>query len=288
MAMTPMFRNVVIGKPVKHSLSPAMHTAGYLALGIDADYEFHHHALDYELLPNFAGNVRSGTINAACVTMPFKQTIIPFLDRITAEAKLAGAVNTVYRDGSKLVGHNTDGSGWLRSVQSAGVELTGIKAILIGAGGAAGPIGHALIDGGAARISIVNRTAARADRLATSLQDRDSTTEIATAGLADLPSLLTGPVLIINATPLGMSGILEDQSPVPEGLVSSEMVVSDIVYTPRVTPLLRQAQAAGARIVEGLEMFAQQGAEQFRIFTGREIKVEVLRDAVIAALEAPA
>jgi shikimate dehydrogenase len=247
-------------------------------LGIDARFEA------WEAVPSelatVVGAMRSGDCLGASVTIPHKQAVIALMDEVTPGAMEVGAVNCiVVRDGS-LIGHNTDGSGFVAALRErANFDATEKRALLIGAGGAARALAHALIGRGVSSLTIANRTRARAEVLAAEL-GRD----IVPISLD--PEDLTGPAatadLIVNSTSLGMSsGDGAACSPLPGALIPSEALVNDIVYNPPLTPLLRAAQARGARILGGLPMLVYQGAAAFELWTGRDAPI----DAMFAAAE---
>ena len=255
-----------------------MQQAALDALGIDARYEL------WEAVPSelatVVGVMRSGDCLGASVTIPHKEAVIALMDEVATEAMEVGAVNCiVVRDGS-LVGHNTDGKGFIAALsERANFDVAEKRALLIGAGGAARALAHALVGGGVSSLTIANRTRARAEALAAEL-GRD----IVPISLD--PEDLAGPAakadLIVNSTALGMrSGDGAAQSPLPGALIPSQALVNDIVYNPPLTPMLRAARARGARILGGLPMLVYQGAVAFELWTGREAPV----DAMFAAAE---
>jgi len=274
----------LMGWPVEHSLSPAMHNAAFAALGMD---------WEYVLLPVPPGEVEA-TVRAlaargfrgANVTVPHKEAVIPYLSRITEAAHAIGAVNTIIveEDGS-LTGENTDWTGFLAALEEAGFRPGGQRALLLGAGGAARAVAYALARAGA-RVIILNRTPERAEALVRDL-----------APGVPAGSLQIGPLepdtlawearqasLLVNATSVGMWPRTEE-SPWPDGLpMPSHLVVFDLVYNPLETKLLRQAREAGARTVDGLGMLVHQGARAFTCWVGRPAPVEVMRAACYDAL----
>ncbi len=268
----------VIGYPLTHSISPAMQQAALDDLGIDARYEL------WEAVPSelatVVGAMRSGDRLGASVTIPHKEAVISLMDEVTTEAMEVGAVNCiVVRDG-RLVGHNTDGKGFIAALsERANFDVAEKRALLIGAGGAARALAHALVGGAVSALTIANRTRARAEALAAEF-GRD----IVPISLD--PEDLAGPAatadLIVNSTALGMSsGDGAERSPIPGALIPSETLVNDIVYNPPLTPMLRAARARGARILGGLPMLVYQGAVAFELWTGREAPI----DAMFAAAE---
>ena len=258
----------VAGNPVTHSLSPALHNAGFRAAGIDAIYLPLHTTSISDLLELVRGLPLAGL----SVTMPWKVEILPFLDAVDPLAAVIGAVNTVVRreDGS-LFGTNTDVTAIVEPLQRR-MPLQGARVLLLGAGGAARAAAFGLRAAGA-RVAILNRTAATAERLA-----RASGAEVADA------STLGGYDAVINATPLGMPGHQEQPSLVNADALRGTRVVFEMVYSPAETPLTRMGQALGIEVIGGLEMFAHQGIRQWELWTGHAAPEQAMRDALEAAL----
>ncbi len=271
----------MIGHPLSHSISPAVHQAALDHLGIDARYEV------WDTLPSdlpaLVDRMRSGGHLGASVTIPYKETIAPLMDSLSPGAEGAGAVNCVAVDGVRTVGHNTDGAGFLAALRElGGLSPAGARVLLLGAGGAARAIGHALIAEGAASVTIANRSAARARALAAELGGP------ASAAALDRASL-EGPAaradLIVNSTSVGMSsGDRPGESPIPPELIPATALVNDIVYSPPETPLMLEARRRGARTLGGLPMLIYQGAEAFELWTGRAAPVAVMMEAGRRAL----
>ena len=265
----------VIGHPVSHSGSPAMHNAALAATGLDYVY------VAFPVPPEGAAHVgramRHLGIRGLNVTVPHKQAVLPGLDEIAPEAEAIGAVNTIdHRDG-RLVGHNTDAYGVLASLREGGLERLPPKVALLGAGGAAQAVLYALLSREEVEeVLLLNRTTSRAEGLAESL---DGGGRVRVAPLAESGSVREAG-LVINATSIGMepeAGV----SPLGDGSVLHDgMVVLDIVYKPLRTQLLEQALAAGARALDGLGMLVHQGARAFEIWTGVRPPVDVMRRAI--------
>ncbi|WP_415388873.1 shikimate dehydrogenase [Roseomonas sp. BN140053] len=268
----------VMGWPVGHSRSPRLHGFWLERHGIDGAYvplpvppERFAEAVRGLLAAGFAG---------ANVTVPHKQAAFACCDVVEDSARRAGAVNTlVFRDGL-IHGSNTDGWGFLESVreQAPGWEAAAGPAAVLGAGGAARAVATALLEAGAPRVVLCNRTAARAEVLARDLEAA-GTGRIAVA--ADPPAALRGAALLVNTTSLGMAGqppLELDLAPLPEGAV-----VADIVYVPLETPLLRSARARGLRAVDGLGMLLHQARPGFRDWFGVLPVVDAALRAHVAA-----
>ncbi len=259
----------IIGNPVDHSLSPAMHNAAFAALGENRVYlPFPVQDVEMALVA-----MKALDIQGASVTIPHKQAVIPFLDRIDAVAGKIGAVNTVIlrtEDGRRLLcGSNTDWLGANRALEKE-IELRGARVVLLGAGGSARAIGFGLREAGAV-VLLCSRTEAKGRGLAAEL----GCPWYPLAGLAGLQ----GDALV-NATSVGMVPHA-DVSLVPFPLLRTFRAVMDIVYAPLQTRLLREAGEAGCRTVSGLEMLLLQGVAQFELWTGRRAPVEVMREALL-------
>lgn len=275
----------LIGWPVSHSVSPAMHNAAFAALGLNWAY------LPLPVPPARVGDavlgLRALGLCGANVTVPHKQAVISYMDALSPAAQAIGAVNTisVEPDGA-LVGDNTDARGFAADLRSHGVEMAGKRVAVLGAGGAARAIVYAAADAGAEAILILNRTVERAAALAAGLQPLFPATPIlASAWDAGLPAAGLAS-LVVNCTTLGMN-------PAPDGLpwepalpFRPGQAVYDLVYNPQRTRLLAQAEAGGAIAIGGLGMLVWQGALAFARWTGCAPPVEVMRAAADAALAA--
>ena len=277
-------RLAVLGHPVGHSRSPAMHGAALAELGLDGEWSYE--AIDVDP-GGFEARARAmpeeGFVGAN-VTIPHKQAVFDLVDAVSEEASLIGAVNTVVCEpGGRLSGHNTDAAGFLRALtESAGYDPAGQGAVLLGAGGAALAVAVGLQRAGASRLWIANRTDARAEEMVSSLRRHFSAARLRATLLSG--DALREPVreasLLVNCTSVGMRHGPDPQGmPLPEpagGLLGPHLLVYDLVYNPARTPLLRAAEAAGARTQEGLPMLIYQGALAFERWTGRPAPVEVM------------
>ena len=271
----------LLGSPVAHSISPMMHNDS-----------FAFHKLDYVYLCFDIREDKLGTTIRALrdmntygfnLTMPDKTAVMGYLDEISVEARLIGAVNTVKNQDGKLIGFNTDGAGYMRAAADFGVDVTGRELTLIGAGGAANAIAvHSSLDG-AAFIHLVSRRGRSWDR-ARSLVDRINENTGCQAELIDLEdsiclkSALERSVLLTNATSAGMAPET-DVTPLKDtSLLYPELFVSDVIYNPRKTRFLREAQEAGCRTFNGLYMLLYQGEKAFNIWTGLDMPVQMIRE----------
>lgn len=272
----------VIGHPVAHTSSPAMHNAALAALGLDYVYVPFH--VEPAHLEAAVAGMRALEVAGLNVTVPHKQAVMPLLDEVSEQAKAIGAVNTIaWRDG-RLWGDNTDAYGVLQSLQQdAGLEALPARVGVLGAGGAARAVLYALLQRPEVEeVLLLNRTVERAERLAADLNGGSRVRPGPLGGEAEAAVRHTG--LLINTTSLGMhpqEGVspLEDPSCLRAG-----MVVLDIVYRPLRTRLMAQAEARGARALNGLGMLAHQGARSFEIWTGQQPPVDVMVQAALAQM----
>ncbi len=256
--------NAVIGYPLAHSMSPLLHTGSYQTHGIDAVML----ALPHPDVGKLVDAIRTLGIGLTAVTIPHKETIIPYLDEVDESARDIGAVNTVIARDTKLRGFNTDVMGVERALE--GVEVSGKNALIVGSGGAARAVAAALSKMGVQRY-YWNRTPEKAHALAT--QFGGSVVE----SLQDAHSLRLD--LIVNATPIGMSPNI-NLTPLPGYPFQPHQSVMDCVYNPLETQLLKEARAAGARGISGVEMFIAQGIEQIRLWSGVVVDPQEWRDVL--------
>ena len=262
----------VIGDPVRHSLSPAIHNAGFAAASLD---------WRYVALPVAAGRGADAVramdvlgIDGLSVTMPHKADVAAALDHHTPAVEALGVCNCVFRTDGGLVGDNTDGDGFVAAVESETTRrIAGSTVVVIGAGGAARSIIEALGRAGAASIGIVNRTVSAA-RSAAELADAASVVDLDAVPVADI---------VINTTSVGMlGGPVPDQSPVPAELLTDRQLVADIIYSPANTQLMIDASAAGATVMGGLPMLIHQAVAQFEHWTGVTAPLAAMSDAALS------
>jgi shikimate dehydrogenase len=267
----------VIGDPVRHSLSPTIHNAGFAA--VDLDWAF----LAFEVPAGGGGAaveaMRVLGIDGLSVTMPHKADVAAAVDRLSSAARALGAVNAVVREGAVIVGENTDGDGFLNALHiDEGIDPAGMRCLVVGAGGAARAVVRALELAGAAEVIVAARredAAARAAALAPKV-GRTGTVEEA-----------EGLDLVVNATPVGMGEVTAldaPELPVPEERLGSGQIVADLVYHPLVTPLLAAARRRGAVAVNGVGMLLHQAAIAFRLWTGEDAPLEAMSAALLAEL----
>ncbi|WP_379136241.1 shikimate dehydrogenase [Paenibacillus sp. sgz500958] len=272
----------VMGDPIAQSKSPLMHMEALRALGISGAY------VPLHIKPEFLGEaiqaIRTLGFRGLNVTIPHKVAVMEYLDEVDATAKDIGAVNTIVNENGRLIGYNTDGIGYVRSLKTEVIaELAGTRIVILGAGGAARGIAAALLQENPASVVIANRSVDRAMELATDLQGKGNITG---ASMDQLPELLGGMDVVINTTSVGMYPHM-DETPVNTALFHSSMVISDLIYNPFQTRLLQDSQELGCRIHGGLGMFVYQGAYALEYWTGRPAPVEVMWQTMLQALGSP-
>ena len=262
----------IIGNPVEHSLSPLMHNQAFAVCGENRVYV----PLHTNDLPAAVNGLRAMHIDGASVTIPFKQEVIGLLDEVEPVAARIGAVNTlvVKRESNeaRLFGANTDWIGSNRALIDH-IELRGSRAVILGAGGAARAIGFGLLEAGAG-VEIKSRSEPKGRLLAEQLACNWSP-------LNEAPSQEAS--ILINATSVGMAPD-SDRSPLDPSLLEGYQVIMDIVYAPLQTQLLKDGAACGCICINGLEMLLYQGVAQFELWTGLEAPVEIMRQALHAAV----
>jgi shikimate dehydrogenase len=271
----------VLGWPVGHSRSPAIHTAALASTGIDAVYVAF--PVPPEQLPAAVGGLRALGALGANVTLPHKERVMELLDELEPAARAIGAVNTIVRDGDRLIGTNTDGAGLARSLGEAGVRLDGARVLVVGAGGAGRASVFGLAQAGAAEIAVAARRLEQAERLvaelaastrvplrAVDLRD-EALREV--AGRTDLLVQATSATLGDSAYGASFAAVL------PLSSLPESAVVVDLVYVPRETAVMKAAAARGLRTVDGLGMLVWQAALAFQRWTGIAPPIDVLRRA---------
>lgn len=272
----------IIGNPLDHSLSPTIHNAAFDYLGLN---------WCYVPLPVEEGNLQAGIdgIKALCfagvnVTMPFKTEVLPLLDEVAMFAESVGAVNTILIDKGKLIGYNTDGRGFYTAlVRDLGYDVKGKKVLVLGAGGASRSVTVSLALAGCESIVIVNRSPDRSKQLAEIILKSAPGIDVTWLSPDDnYDIVLAESDVIINATPLTtFNGSLR----VPVSLLNKNQIVCDLNYSLYQPPLLQEAEARGAQVMDGKGMLLYQAAAAFEIWTGLDAPVEVMRVALLRALE---
>ncbi len=268
----------VIGNPVGHSLSPAIHNAAFRKLGLNFVYL----AWQVEAIGEAIKGLRAmGNFRGASVTIPHKVAAIPFLDHVETTAQKIGAINTIVAEKGELTGYNTDATGALRALKMGGVALTGKRIVVLGSGGAARAIAFALAaESGAEKLTLLGIEDVERTRLA---QDIRSTTAVTVEDSyldeSTLRRVLPAAHILIHCTPVGMSPKAEVTC-VPASLLHPDLVVMDIVYNPHETRLLKDAGLAGCKTISGLDMFLNQAVAQFELWTDQSAPVEVMRQVL--------
>jgi shikimate dehydrogenase len=277
----------VIGDPVRHSLSPVLHNAAFAALGLDWVY------VAFEVATGHGADavaaMRTLGIDGMSVTMPHKGEVAAAVDECTPDATALGAVNCVVQRNGRTIGHNTDGSGFLDALRlDEGFDPVGKRTVVIGAGGAARAVILALAGAGAGEVGVVNRTPERASAAAALAGAAGRVVPEAAVDSADL---------VVNATPIGMAGVValrpeagdEPASmPVDPMRLGAGQLAVDLIYEPSTTAWLAAARAQGAAVANGLGMLIHQAAHAFRIWTGEDPPTEAMSAAAVAELAARA
>jgi shikimate dehydrogenase len=272
-----------LGDPVRENPTGVMIEAAFRALGLSWRY------LTIEVpsakLREAIVGIRALGMRGANLTIPHKVAVIEHLDHIAPDAALIGAVNTIRREGDRLIGENTDGKGFLSGLRlDAGLEPKGKSAVILGAGGAARAIVTELALAGASEIVVVNRSTARGESMVSelALKTKAAIRFEAWRGVYRIPP---GIDLLVNATSVGLYPDVSAMPPVDLSGASRHMLVSDAVPNPPETRLLREARKLGLPVLDGLSMLVHQGAIGFRMWTGREAPVTVMKEALRDAFE---
>lgn len=274
----------LIGWPVSHSVSPPMHNAAFAALGLDWCYVPLPVPIDpAERIGEAVRGLRALGLRGANVTIPHKQAVIPYLDQLSPAARAIGAVNTIRVEAAgAFFGDNTDAPGFVADLRDHNVDPSGMKVIVLGAGGSARAIVYGLASAGASEIVLFNRTAEKATALAAQMQALFPHCTIVSHNVEDLAVSAASSQLIVNTTSLGMTPHVET-SPWPDEIAfQAQQVVYDLVYNPRQTRLLQKASANGAQVIGGIGMLFWQGAIAFELWTGQKPPVDVMRGAAEA------
>ncbi len=279
----------IFGYPLSHTLSPAMHEAAFRELGIDANY------IVLELIPDafkkLMRRVSGFSLSGFNVTVPYKETVMKYLDEVRPEARAIGAVNTVFKQGTRWIGANTDMEGFLRTlVGDGGFRPSGKKAVVLGAGGAARAVVYGLSREGIREVLIADCFPEKARKIARDMGKIFKRTDYRAveAGTLEVKEALQKADVIINATPLGLKA--QDPAVIPEDWIprsiAKKIFFMDLIYNPAVTPFLKSAKRKGHRTLNGLGMLLYQGVRALELWTGRKAPVDVMRRALLQALEA--
>jgi shikimate dehydrogenase len=269
-------RVVLIGHPVAHSLSGAMQQAAFDKLGIDARYELWDRA-PVELAEAIT-ELRTDDFLGANVTIPHKERVVPLVDRLTDEAHATGAVNTMTREGKKLVGHNTDVPGFKLALDKlVGKQKMPRQAVVLGAGGGARAVVYGLIREGFQRVVVFNRHLHRAEGMVKHFARSSSHMDLRAMPWHEsiIEAELAKTKVLVNATSIGLTA---DESPLPAEILMPELLVLDLIYSH--TRLLRDADAAGCSTADGGLMLLHQGAASFSLWTGQPAPLDVMQEAL--------
>ncbi len=266
----------IIGHPLGHTLSPALHNWGFAQFQLPAVYMAF--PLPPERLADFLTAFRTLPMQGASVTIPHKEAVMPLLDEVAPRARTVGAVNTLYWKGERLIGENTDVAGFLAPLRAVRAPLR--RVLVLGAGGAARAVLAGLTECadelGVEQVLLTNRSPERACALAAPFGTQVVPWEARTQ---------TGANVLVNCTPLGMAGDNEAQTPWPAASFGPQGGLAyDLVYNPLRTRFLREAQAAGWQTLDGLHMFVAQGVAQFRLWTGCELAADAARERMLGVL----
>ena len=267
--------------PIRHSSSPAMHNAAFAKLGLD--YAYLAFEVDNDSLEGAVQGIRSLKLVGSNVSMPNKTVVHKYLDKLSPAAEMCGAVNTIVNEDGVLNGHITDGTGYMMSLKDNGVDVIGKKMTIVGAGGAATAIEIQAALDGVAEISIFNRKDefwANAEETVRKINEKTNC-KAQLFDLADLDKLkeeIASSYLFTNATGMGMKP-LEGQTYIPDkSFLRPDLIVSDVVYYPRETELLRMAKEVGCKTMNGLGMMLFQGAAAFKMWTGEDMPIEYMKE----------
>ena len=273
----------LIGDPIEHTASPAMHNAAFSELGLDYVY------IAFDVTPDeLAGSIngmRSLGMTGWNITIPHKVNVIPLLDKLDPLAEKIGAVNTVVNDNGILTGYNTDATGFLQAMLEKGVEPKNEKIAIMGAGGAARAVSFILADRGAFPV-ILNRKEGldRAENLAATIAKQfDIDVPALELTKENLGNVLNNVEILVNATSVGMSPN-DSVSPAPAELLKADLIVYDVIYNPIQTKLLKDAEAVGATTIGGIDMLVWQGIMAFEKWTGQKPSFDLMKNQAMKFL----
>jgi shikimate dehydrogenase len=266
----------IFGYPIEHSLSPLMHNAAFKELGLD--YVYVPVKVAPEDLPAAIRAIRVLNLVGVNITIPHKEKVISLLDDLSPEAKSIGAVNTIVSCGGRLIGDNTDGKGFIKSlVEENKIKLAGKKVVLLGAGGAGRSIGVSLLKNNIQALYLHDVAEHRRNSLAVNLRSISPANKVKTIGQDELPHAIKEADILINATPIGMRST--DPSVVDPMLLTRKLFIYDIVYNCE-TALLKAAKSKKIKCANGLGMLVNQGAISFELWTGKKAPIAVMRKAL--------
>jgi len=272
----------LIGYPVEHSRSPLMHNAAFQSLGLDFVYLLF--SVKPSHLKEAVTGLRASNVAGANVTIPYKEEVMKYLDEITPEAKLIGAVNTIHNREGKLIGYNTDGQGFITSLLTDGkVKLEGQKVFLMGAGGAGKAVAVKLAERGVERLVITDKIVERAEALVGRLRENIPDCPVYAVAISskEFAETISESTLLVNATPVGMKE--GDPCVVDPEYLHKDLFIYDVIYN-RETPLIVAAKKRGLKALGGIEMLIHQGAASFEIWTGQKAPIEIMKNKILEEL----
>ncbi len=258
----PVKKFAVIGNPVQHSLSPALHNYVFQSLGMDAEYSVQ--KVQKTQLSSIIQELKTGKLDGINITIPHKESIIPYLDNVNVRANAIGAVNVISRTGKTLIGNNTDWFGFLKALEKNSINVEGREIILLGAGGSSKAVNFALTQLGVSKIYLLNRSVEKAEMMSDDL--------VTPHPLSMAEDLIHSNSIIINTTSVGMQ---TSKSPVDLGLLHKHQIIIDIIYNPLETPLIKFGKKIGAKTMNGLDMFICQGLASLDLWFGEDISKQV-------------
>ena len=275
----------IFGHPLSHTMSPVMHNTSARELGLS--YRMIAFDVDPKNLKEAFLGTRAMGFTGLCITIPHKVEVFKLLDKITEDAELIGAVNVVtFSKNGEMTGHNTDGIGWIKSLEEIGENPNGKRCLVLGAGGAARAIAVKLAQAEAEQISIRNRSVEKAEKLSKYISDKMPKSKIDADGLQSLEEETKNFDLIINTTSVGMLGEKnrESSSLIQENWISEKSICSDAVYNPLETIFLQNAKRKGAKTLNGLGWLIHQGAFAWKLWTGVDMPIDVVRNTLLTEL----
>ena len=278
----------LLGYPLKNSRSPRMHNISFSALGLE--YAYLAFEIEDGFLPGALEAMKALHAQGFNVTMPHKQKVLQYLDEVDPAAKMIGAVNTVFNDNGRLIGYNTDGKGFVKGLSEEGFDLNGKRVVLVGAGGAGRAVGVQVALSGISEMAIFDVEAEKVTELLETIQENIASVKASGAVYSEpaVIEALRNADILIDCTPLGMDKVVTNASGQEENLIEKSTVntpeafrpdlfVAHIVYIPLETKLIKMAQAAGCKTMNGIPMMIWQGAEAFEIWPGHQMPVDVVK-----------
>jgi len=252
----------VIGSPIEHSMSPVLHNRILKSLNIQAEYQ--KIRVEEEELPDIIQQIKNGKLDGINVTIPFKETIMKFLDEINPRAKSIGSVNCIIKSNSSIIGNNTDWYGFSRALETNHIDISEKEIIVLGSGGTGKSILFSLKQMGAKKIILLNRTFQKAKELEDDI--------VISYPLGELQSVIKNNSIIINTTPIGMK---TNQAPFDLGFLHQNQILIDVIYTPLETSFLKSGNKIGATTLNGLDMFIHQGLASLDLWFGESLSKQV-------------